>query len=107
MNMSVVQYDSDYVPNPSPTGETAFEEFWQVRASVLAASQEHGETGPESKSDNAIYWIVDDQYNDERYQNMEVYKPEGSSRPGDIRFLHGCIASPRRRSSSSTLPKRG
>jgi hypothetical protein len=77
MNMSVVQYDSDYVPNPSPTGETVFEEFWQVRASVLAASQEHGETGPESKSDNTIYWIVDDQYNDERYQNMEVYKPEG------------------------------
>ncbi len=76
MNMSVVQYDADYVPNPNPAGETAFEEFWQVRASVLAASQEHGETGPES-TDNAIYWIVDDQYNDERYQNMEVYKPEG------------------------------
>ena len=32
----------------------------------------------------------------------------GSSRPGDIHFfLHGCIASPRRRSSSSTLPKGG
>lgn len=77
MSLAIVHYDADYVANPSPKGETPVEEFWRVRASVLAASQQHGETGPESKSDNPRYWVVEDQYNDDLYQNMEVYQPEG------------------------------
>ena len=73
----VVHYQSDYVPNPNPNGETPAEYFYAVRGCVLAASQTHGETGPESRSDTPRYWLVEDQYNDELYQIMQVYEPEG------------------------------
>jgi len=29
MNLSVVHYDSDHIPNPNPKGETPFEDFWE------------------------------------------------------------------------------
>lgn len=77
MTFSVVQYDSDHVANPNPNGETPFEDFWKVRDSILKASQKHGDTGPESRSDSPRYWLVEDQYNDELYQHMEVYEPNG------------------------------
>lgn len=77
MDIPVVSYHSNIVPNPNPKGKTSFKEFWRVRASILAVSERHGETGPESESNDPLYWIVEDQYNDERYQNMQVYKPEG------------------------------
>ena len=76
MNISIVHCDGEYVPNPNPQGDTPLEEFWHVRSSLLAASQAHGETGPESRSYDPSYWIVEDQYNDELYQNMQVYEPE-------------------------------
>lgn len=79
MSVPVAYYDSSYVPNPNPKGETPFEEFWNVRLAILATTQEHGETGPESRADQKRYWVVDDQYNDDRYHNMEVYEPEGWS----------------------------
>jgi hypothetical protein len=77
MRIPVVHYESDHVPNPNPNGETPFEDFWSVRSSVLEAFQIHGETGPDARSDNPRYWLVDDQYNDELYQNAQVYSPSG------------------------------
>ena len=74
MKVAVLHYDADRVPNPNPNGDTPFEDFWEVRGSLLAASQRFGATGPESK-DSPRYWIVEDQYNDELYQYMEVYEP--------------------------------
>jgi len=63
----------DYIPNPHPNGETPFEEFWDVRSSILTAVNEHGKTGPESNADGVDFWLVEDQLNDERYHRMEVY----------------------------------
>lgn len=77
MNIAVVHYESDNVPNPKPEGATSIEEFWRVRTSILAVSQEFGATGPESEAEEPCYWLVDDQYNDELYQNIQVYKPGG------------------------------
>lgn len=77
VNIPVIYYDADYIPNPNPNGETPFEEFWQVRQAILVASQRHGETGPESDTKSPCYWLVEDQYNDDLYQIMEVYRPEG------------------------------
>lgn len=77
MSVPVVHYDSPYISNPNPKGETPMEEFWEVRLAIYNATQKHGETGPESEADDPRFWVVDDQYNDERYHNMEVYEPEG------------------------------
>jgi hypothetical protein len=77
MKLPVIHYDADYVPNPNPKGRTPFKEFWQVRGAVLETSQSVGETGPETDARSPRYYLVDDQLNDDRYQNMEVVDPEG------------------------------
>src|SRR5690606_36731771 len=44
------------------------------RSSVLEASRKHGPTGPEDQGETKLsFWIVEDQYNDELYQLLEVY----------------------------------
>lgn len=75
MNLPVVHYHTDHVPNPNPKGKTPFKKFWKVRAALLATCQKHGTTGPEDKQ--PIYWLVEDQHNDHLYQNVAVYQPEG------------------------------
>jgi len=77
MSVPVIHYESSYVANANPKGETTFEEFWKVRLAIVEVTQSHGETGPESEAEDKRYWVVDDQYNDDRYHNMEVYEPEG------------------------------
>ncbi len=78
--MKIETYDVDYVPNPnkkSKSGSTSFQSFWKVRDSVLKASQTHGPTGPEDDGNaKPAFWIVEDQYNDDLYQIMEVYAVE-------------------------------
>lgn len=77
--MKIETYEVDYVPNPnkkSKSGSTSFKSFWKVRDSVLKASQIHGPTGPEDDNAKPSFWIVEDQYNDDLYQIMEVYAVE-------------------------------
>ncbi len=78
--MKIETFDVDYVPNPnikSKSGATSFQAFWKVRDSVLKASQFHGPTGPEDDGKTKpSFWIVEDQYNDDLYQIMEVYDVE-------------------------------
>jgi hypothetical protein len=91
VNIPVIHDDSNYVANPNPNGETPFDEFWRVRASVLAVSQQFGPTGPEFRTDAPLhYWLVEDQYNDDLFQNMEVYEP-GAWKSEWLSALMGCL----------------
>jgi hypothetical protein len=88
--MKIETFDVDYVPNPntkSKSGATSFQSFSKVRDSVLKASQIHGPTGPEDDGKTKpSFWIVEDQYNDDLYQIMDVYDVEKFSERfiGDI-----------------------
>lgn len=77
-------FDLKYVPNPNTktkSGSTSFKAFWKVRDQVLSASQKHGATGPEDgHTPTPQYWLVDDQYNNDLYQIMEVYDPTSLNR---------------------------
>ncbi len=77
--LKIETFDVKYVPNPntkSKSGSTTFKAFWKVRDQVLSASQHHGATGPEDgHTSTPSYWLVEDQYNDDLYQIMEVYDP--------------------------------
>jgi len=91
VNIPVIHYRSNYVANPNPNGETPFDEFWDVRHSLLAVSQQFGPTGPEFRSDIPLhFWLVEDQYNDDLYQNMEVYEP-GAWKAEWLSALIGCL----------------
>jgi hypothetical protein len=82
--LKIEKFDVDYVPNPntrSKSGTTAFKSFWKVRGQILLASQLHGATGPEDgHTPTPKYWLVEDQYNDDLYQIMEVYDRESLHR---------------------------
>ncbi len=71
MTVPVVHYESDYLPNPNPEGKTLFKDFWNVRQTILETSRQFGTTGPEDGT-SVQYWIVEGQFNDDLYQNMEV-----------------------------------
>lgn len=80
LNLTVESFDVDYVPNPNPnpnpdSDETTFESFWAVREQILEASRKHGATGPEDDVPKPQFYLVDDQYNDDLYQVMELYDP--------------------------------
>lgn len=82
--LAIETFDVQYVPNPntkSKSGSTSFKTFWNVRDQVLSASQRHGATGPEDgHTPTPDYWLVEDQFNDDLYQIMEVYKPSAFNR---------------------------
>ena len=82
--LKIETFDVKYVPNPntkSKSGSTSFKAFWKVRDQVLSASQRHGATGPEDgHAPTPNYWLVEDQYNDDLYQIMEVYAPTALNR---------------------------
>lgn len=86
-NLKIECFETKYVPNPNPrSDETPFEEFWSVRDQVLEASRRHAPTGPEVKDPKMKFYLVDDQYNDDLYQNMELYDPNALTEDwvGDI-----------------------
>jgi len=54
-------------------------------------SQQFGPTGPKNHTETPChYWLVEDQYNDDLYQNMEVYEPE-AWKPEWLSALIGCL----------------
>jgi hypothetical protein len=88
----VEHYTTERIPNPSPTGQVSQQLFHEVRNAIVQACRKHGPTGPmglfpvgrrfndsgeflsawESGDANAVYWVIDDQYNDfEQYQYLE------------------------------------
>ena len=77
--MPVVRYDVDHVANPNPAGSTSFEDYHEVRGALVICSRRHGPTGPlgaflEQGDPNPVYYIIDDQYNDEMYLYIEIEK---------------------------------
>jgi hypothetical protein len=53
-----------------------------MRDDFVAVCREHGPTGPEDRSagigsDDLVYFVIEDQRNDERYQYVEVNRPQG------------------------------
>jgi hypothetical protein len=74
--VKVIHYTSNRVDNPNPRGETSRIEFDKVRQDVIATCRRFGMTGPDKGPDgwptNPAYFVIDDQYNSELYQYVEV-----------------------------------
>jgi hypothetical protein len=83
----VVHYKTERVPDDRPgAGELSGDQFWSVRDRIVAACREHGPVGPDDREtgcdyDDFVYWVVEDQYNDERYQYVEICKAAGATVP--------------------------
>ena len=78
-------YTAERIPNPNPSGRMSWQQYHIVRNSVVSCCRRFGRTGPLGelritdekqpalddweRGDNEPldYWVVDDQYNDERY----------------------------------------
>jgi len=90
--ITIENYTSERIPNPSPFGEVSQQMFHTVRNDLVRTCRKHGPTGPmglfpvgrsfedageflaawESGDANPAYFVIDDQYNDELYQYVEV-----------------------------------
>ena len=73
MRTVVEHYTAERVPNPNPRGETPYRSFERVRQALVAVCRKHGVTGPDDNPYDCDVYVVDDQYNDELYQYVEVY----------------------------------
>jgi hypothetical protein len=49
--------------------------WYSLREDLLNALEKHGLTGPDDPADPPHCYLVDDQYNQERYHYLEVYQP--------------------------------
>ena len=83
--LKVAPYTLKRIPNPYPEGDLPWQVYHTVRNAIVRACRRHGPTGPMGecviedgrnapdlagwkRGDNpATYFIVDDQYNEERY----------------------------------------
>jgi hypothetical protein len=95
--LKVVRYTAQRVPNPYPGGELPWQLYQGVRNAIVRTCRKHGPTGPMGEvkivdgvddpyrqmfeqpgfwqrgDDNPSYYILEDQYNDERYLYAELY----------------------------------
>jgi hypothetical protein len=94
--LKVVPFTQERIPNPYPGGELPWQIYHTVRNDIVQACRKHGPTGPmgvikidwdvddayrqgflepgfwESGDDDPMYYIIDDQYNHERYCYAEL-----------------------------------
>jgi hypothetical protein len=98
-NFPVLAFTEDHVSNPYPEGELPWQVYQSVRNSIVEVCRRFGTTGPmglvkivDDVSDpyvNAIepgfwelgdedpaYYVIDDQYNSERYCYAELYRQD-------------------------------
>jgi hypothetical protein len=95
-NLVLEHFTAEYVLNPYPAGELPCALFQTVRNAVVRTCRRHGPTGPmgefhfekdtddlfeawEPGDDEPVYWVVDDQYNDDQYLYLEFQDPVGFS----------------------------
>jgi hypothetical protein len=95
--LKVTRFTKERVPNPYPSGELPWQVYQGVRNSIVRTCRRHGPTGPMGevrivvgvvdpyrqafkepgfwqRGDNdPSYYIIPDQYNDERYLYAELY----------------------------------
>ena len=97
--LRVVSYTEERIPNPYPKGSLPWQIYHKVRNAVVRTCRRHGPTGPmgicpisrwrsapdilkwESGDPDPVYYVIDDQYNDERYLYAELlgedaFRPE-------------------------------
>lgn len=89
-DLKIVPFTQEYVPNPYPRGDLPWQVYHSVRNAVVRACRAHGATGPmgecpiieadappylgwEHGDPDAVYFVLDDQYNRDRYVYGEVY----------------------------------
>jgi len=92
-DLAVEHYQSERIPNPYPGGDLSWRQYQAVRNAMVLTCRRHGPTGPmgefplhknsadimdwEPGDSNPVYFIVDDQYNDEMYLFMEFVASAG------------------------------
>jgi hypothetical protein len=92
--MRVVTYTEERIPNPYPKGSLPWQVYHKVRNAIVRTCRCHGPTGPmgicpisrwqrapnifkwERGDPDPVYYIIDDQYNDERYLYAELLSPD-------------------------------
>lgn len=83
----VIHYDTERIPDDRPgAGKLTANQFWSVREKIVDACRKHGPVGPDDRErgfdyGNFVYWVVEDQYNEERYQYVELCKAAGATVP--------------------------
>ncbi len=79
---AIVYYDAECIPDDRPRGPVSSEQFFTVREAIVEGCRRHGLVGPDDGGthENFVYWVIDDQYNDERYQYLELCKPSAMNK---------------------------
>jgi Leucine-rich repeat (LRR) protein len=75
----IIYYEAARIPDDRPgAGSVEPDQFWEVREAINDVCRNHGSVGDDhvNLADEYDYWVVDDQYNDERYQYVEIIQPE-------------------------------
>lgn len=80
MEVRFIHYTTERIPNPNLRGETPSHEFEKVRHDLLSTCRRFGTTGPDGLPENPKYFVIDDPYNDELYQYIEVLDTSAFSR---------------------------
>jgi hypothetical protein len=89
----IEHYEKRHIADPD--GNASFQQFHEARNAVLRACKLHGPSGPmgffpfdaaddedvllawmKTADPNPAYWLIDDQYNAERYQYVECTDPK-------------------------------
>ncbi|MBI3466578.1 MAG: hypothetical protein HY000_26490 [Planctomycetes bacterium] len=96
MPLLIEHYTDDRIPNPYPDGSLPWQVYQAVRNAIVRTCRKHGPTGPMGEcpldapvrspyglrgawplgDDPCVFFVVDDQYNDERYIYLEVCREE-------------------------------
>ncbi len=93
LSLPIIPYTEERIPNPNPAGPLPWHEHQKVRNALVRVCRSHGPTGPlgilpigffesmpnvrawEAGDQDPVYFVIDDQYNDELYQYLEFCKP--------------------------------
>jgi hypothetical protein len=87
-SLRVKHYTAEHIPNSYPKGDLPWQVYHEVRNAVVRTCRRHGPTGPlgvrpldlddlesakawEFGDKDPLYWVIDDQYNNERYLYLE------------------------------------
>jgi hypothetical protein len=72
MKVRIEHYDAERVPDTRPGRKATLTTFLMVRELIVEVCERHGGVDAFGKK---AFWVVDDMYNDERYQYLEICKP--------------------------------
>jgi hypothetical protein len=94
IEVPVIHYTGDHIPDHRPGKLATAKQFDRVREMICETCSRFGYVGPYDrvKHEEFVYWVIDDQYSDERYQYVEIIKPKGMS--GE--WLHELMATLKR-----------